>query len=358
MKAWHTESQLHLEWPDGFARDYHSLWLYDNQPGNRDSHSGQRLIDFTDLPADAVIESAACDQGYLTIYWRGGAVSQFELDWLRDPEPRFAVRPRLWKTGDVSRLLWADYSNFDECGWLTALAADGLAFMRNVESLEDVVRVVGYIRETNYGRVFDVKSRPDAENLAFTDLALPVHTDNPYRDPVPGLQILHCVQPGSEGGDSILVDGFAVAEHLRTSDPYAFDLLSHTLVSFRFRSATDEFSAQRYMIELSESRSVRAIHYNNRSIMTPVLPACESTAFYNASRTLSQLLKSPEFAYVVKLDKAELIAFDNQRILHGRTAHINTGQQRWLRGCYLDKADLISRLAVRSRRREKCHSST
>jgi gamma-butyrobetaine dioxygenase len=349
MKVSHCESQLLLEWPDGLARDYDSLWLYDNRPENRDRHSGQRLVDFTDLPSDAAIESAACHEGCLALQWRGGCVSQFELDWLRDPECRFEVQPRPWRASDGSRLLWADYSNLDEGGWLSAIAADGLTFLRRVKALEDVVRVTGYIRETNYGRVFDVKSRPDAENLAFTDLALPVHTDNPYRDPVPGLQILHCMQPGSDGGESIFVDGFAVAEHLRATDPGAFEVLSHTPVTFRFRSTTDEFSSQRCMIELSESLSVKAIHYNNRSIVTPVLPVRESREFYNACRALSLLLRNPEFTYIVRLNQGDAVAFDNQRILHGRTAYRNTGQPRWLRGCYPDKADLISRLAVLSR---------
>ena len=56
--------------------------------------------------------------------------------------------------------------------------------------------------------------------------ALPIapHTDNPYRDPVPTVQLLHCLA-AADGGDSGLVDGFAAAGLLRGEDPAAFGVL-------------------------------------------------------------------------------------------------------------------------------------
>ena len=64
-------------------------------------------------------------------------------------------------------------------------------------------------------RSFTVQDTPDASNLAYTREGLPLHTDNPYRDPCPGIQLLHCQTPAPVGGDSVLVDGIAVAERLR-----------------------------------------------------------------------------------------------------------------------------------------------
>ena len=51
--------------------------------------------------------------------------------------------------------------------------------------------IVGRVAETNYGLVFDVRSVAQPENLAYSDLGLGLHTDNPYREPVPGFQALH-----------------------------------------------------------------------------------------------------------------------------------------------------------------------
>ena len=67
-------------------------------------------------------------------------------------------------------------------------------------------------RSTNYGDVYEVRQVAQVNNLADSSRALSPHTDNPYRDSVPSLQIIHCIEEDSEGGgDSILVDGFAVA---------------------------------------------------------------------------------------------------------------------------------------------------
>ncbi len=75
---------------------------------------------------------------------------------------------------------------------------------------------MGRVSETNYGRVFEVRSVPQPENLAYSDLGLGLHTDNPYREPVPGFQVLHVLVASPDGGESIFGDGFAIAEHLRS----------------------------------------------------------------------------------------------------------------------------------------------
>ena len=51
------------------------------------------------------------------------------------------------------------------------------------------------------------------------------HTDNPYRDPTPTMQILYCLENSAKGGDSIVVDGFRCAEKLHQENPEGFDLL-------------------------------------------------------------------------------------------------------------------------------------
>ena len=47
------------------------------------------------------------------------------------------------------------------------------------------------------------------------------------------VQVLHCIQQATgEGGENHFVDGFKIAEHLRTSAPEAFEIL--TTVKFKF----------------------------------------------------------------------------------------------------------------------------
>ncbi len=101
-----------------------------------------------------------------------------------------------------------------------------------------VAASLGYVRETNYGRLFDVRVESSPSNLAFTSLPIPPHTDNPYRDPVPTVQLLHCLRNAADGGDSGFVDGFHAAAALRAQDPAAFATLAGTPVTFGYRDAT------------------------------------------------------------------------------------------------------------------------
>ena len=70
--------------------------------------------------------------------------------------------------------------------------------VRNLGDLGDKVSV-----KPGYGRNFLSQQgkavRVNAANLAYTSLALPVHTDNPYRNPVPTLQLLHCIASDATG---------------------------------------------------------------------------------------------------------------------------------------------------------------
>src|ERR1700752_1838987 len=150
----------------------------------------------------------------------------------------------------------------------------------------------GYVRETNYGRVFDVRVEPTPANLAFTGLPIGPHTDNPYRDPAPTVQLLHCLVNAADGGESGLLDGYTAAATLRAEDPAAFHCLTTTPVTFRYADAAAELSATRPMIGLTETGLIREIRYNSRSLQPPVpgpdVPAAAASAqlteFYRAYR--------------------------------------------------------------------------
>ena len=95
----------------------------------------------------------------------------------------------------------------------------------------EVAASFGFVRETNYGRLFDVRVEPAPGNLAFTSRAIRPHTDNPYRDPAPTVQLLHCLRAAGEGGDTGLVDG-SRPRPISAADPESFG----TLTRHPFRS--------------------------------------------------------------------------------------------------------------------------
>lgn len=364
-----TPGELTLNWLDSSYSVYSAAWLRDNDPAHRDARTGQRLISLVDLPQEAKLEAAELGPpGHITLSWEDGATSVFPLGWLRvfDRSLRIGSRPaRLpWLGQPAEAFACCDYKEWVENplsreDWLYYAARDGLAFLRNVP-VEDaavlqVADLIGYVRETNYGRIFDVRSVAEPNNLAYTSRGLPVHTDNPYRDPVPGFQLLHCLAAAGQGGESIFVDGMAVAERLRVHDADVFTTLCETPILFRFQDATVDLVAERTMFELDTQGQFRAIYYNDRSIAPLQLKGLRLKKYYAAYRQLAQLLHEPARSVVCRLQPGDLVLLDNTRMLHGRTAFSNGS--RHLQGCYVDADGLYSSLAVLSRTRGSHHDN-
>jgi alpha-ketoglutarate-dependent taurine dioxygenase len=353
--------RVRIEWSDGICSEFTSLWLLDNDPVHRDPHSGQRLIDVADLPEEPRILHAALQGSQLLVGWEGGEErTSISVDWLarqRDrPAPGSARAVTLW--GDAAGMdAHRDFAwlSLDElragrapaAAWFGRLGKEGLAFVSAVPAREgailDAVSPIGIVQETNYGRLFDVRSVARPENLAYSDLGLGLHTDNPYRDPVPGFQVLHCILPANDGGDSLFADGYAIAEHLRRVDPEAFAVLSQNPVPFHYRSRDADLYAEQRLIELGMRDEIVAVHYNNRSIGPLPLAGPDLTVFYEAYRRFAQLLRVAAFCLRMRMQACDLVVFDNRRVLHARTSF---SAARHLQGCYLTKDSVYSRVAL------------
>ena len=236
--------------------------------------------------------------------------------------------------------------------WLGMIADYGFAILRGVPAvsgtLTKVVELFGYVRETNYGRFFEVRTVVDPNNVAYTALPLTAHTDNPYRDPVPSLQLLHCLSSSDIGGDSTVVDGFCVASALRDREPDKFKLLSTIPVRFRFSDKDTELEAEVTLINLSPRGEVAAVRLNGPTALPFDVDSDLMEPYYEAYRAFGLMLESPEFQVRFRLDPGDLYIVDNTRVVHGRTEFVAEGN-RHLQGCYADRDSLFSRLAVLNR---------
>src|SRR5699024_5960838 len=101
---------------------------------------------------------------------------------------------------------------------VTGFLRHGFVILSNVstrpQAILEVAETFGHLRETNFGRYFEVYSRPRSNDLAYRPVPLGPHTDNPYREAVPGIQLLHCLINETTGGLSTLVDSLSVCEQL------------------------------------------------------------------------------------------------------------------------------------------------
>lgn len=354
------------------TKRFHAIWLRDNAPdtGTR-AANGQRLITIADIPAETHITSARVDQGagrlHLGFAPEGQEIS-FDLDWLSahayDRADGGASRAPGWTPPSVtlwdSALMNAVPSaslprlQQDEAAleqWLGQVERYGFAKLTDGPVAEgalfSVVDLFGYVRETNYGRLFEVRTEINPSNLAFTGLGLQAHTDNPYRDPQPTLQVLYCLQSSAAGGDSMVVDGFAAARRLQAEDPGAFDVLSRHCARFEYAGeAGVRLQARRPLIELAPDGELIGVRFNNRSLAAVTdVPFEAMEDWYAAYRRLGEIIDDPAMEVSFRLDPGESFLVDNTRVLHARKAYSGTGT-RWLQGCYADLDGLRSRLAA------------
>ncbi len=355
-----------LERADGRAEPLHPLWLRERcrDPASIDLRTQQRLQDPSDF--DLELRVTALSQpspGVFQVSFSDGHQASFSAADILEEAALEANSPdcpahRLWDGSlqDLPRARWrTDPGDAELMSWLESFLSFGFIIFEGVPSEPGMVLKVGtgfgFTRETNFGALFNVRSTPDANDLAYTSVALDPHTDNPYRTPVPGIQLLHCLVNETTGGLSTLVDGFAVAQALRAREPEAFRILSSTPVRFKYIDVDTELTASAPPIELDVTGELKAIHFSPRLDFVPLFPRAALEAYYRARRLFDHRLRAPDFEIRFLLKSGDLVMFDNCRLLHGRTGFDPAEGLRHLQGCYIDIDGPRSLYRVLRRRR-------
>ena len=332
-------------------------------PESRNLDNGQRLFSVKDLPSSVLIEDAHKDrEGNVHVLFQPeNHSSVFSQKWLRENcyelnshfEDRSEKQKKLWQKDSFDNgLPFISYESMrsDDTSKILALRSlrDSGFFVLNDVPTQDgqvlkVISELGFIRETNYGALFEVRTEINPNNLAYTNLGLGSHTDNPYRDPVPTVQLLHCLESSTEGGDSILVDGFKAASILRDESKENFLTLTSSWINYRFTDSKTDLRSRVPMIELNDNNEIIKVRYNNRSIDTIKVPKDKMRSFYKAYRHWSEVIERDELKIQFRLSEGDLMLFDNTRVMHARTKFSKTGK-RHLQGAYTDLDGLYSLL--------------
>jgi len=352
-----------LVWEDGSRGEYHFIWLRDNCgcPECRHPITLERTFDLLGVPEEIRPDSAEItDEGDLRLTWPGGHVSAYPSPWLRETcySGDIAVEhpPRhLWDAGLTEHVPEAFHDRMASddrafLDWLTALQAWGITLVRNMpddpHAASTVAERIGFLRQTNFGTEWNVVSMPNPNSNAYTALPLNCHTDLPYWEVPPGYQFLHCLTNEAEGGESVLVDGFRVAEELRKTDPAAFDLLMQVPLDYHFRDDDHDTRYRVPAIRLGPDGAVSEVRFSIAVMGTLNVPGHLMTAVYGAHRRFAALLRDPRFEVRFRLNPGDMMVFDNRRVLHGRTAFDAATGHRRLRGIYVDHDILDSRIRV------------
>ncbi len=349
--------ELHDDWlrvrfPRGGHADFHLRWLRHNC--DRDLHPAtrERVTCSSELPDRLAVARAGVDGDALLVRWaHDGRESRYALGWL---EEHAYARDRVAPPPPPSELARIE---IDGRGLsleervrraLAQLDAHGAAVVRRdpgetrpaeqeTEGLVDAfaaggLRVIG----THFGRIEDLRTdnttNANTDQLGYTDAPVDLHTDQPFLEAPPRLQLLQAIRPAAAGGESYLADARAAAEHLRSLDEAAWTLLTTTKVRFHRKQRAFEKILEAPLLE-GEGASFRA-RWSYFTLSPYRLPFAQMESWYRAHDRFARLVREPRSQYRFALRAGDFVLYDNHRMLHARTGFSGA---RWVRGVYFDR---------------------
>lgn len=364
--------EILLELDSGEAARYPSYWLRDHCLCSTCSHAHthQRQLDTFTLDPSVKASSVTSTNNGLEVTWSGDDphVSVFPWPWLSEHSPFPTSRINTTARHQASRQ-WEPFlpssrrpqTSFDtlnthagRSSLFSQIHKHGLAFIPQTppspEATVELLAALGPIRHTHYGGFWDFTSEANPIDTAYTNLSLPLHTDNTYFNDPAGLQLFHLLshgpssttpQPGdftpTLGGESTFADGFAAADALYRTSPSSYHILSTTPIVFAaegspagpFRNNLLHVHGAPVLNHADPSRSksfspstLTQVRWNNcdRSPLTTFTSHSAMISWYQAAKLWAEILESGDFQVDVKLEPGEPVVFDNWRVLHGRRA--------------------------------------
>ena len=349
MKIELNNNKVYLD-NDGVKKEIHPFWLRERVNGEKfvDIKTKQRLFDPTQIQENIKINDINLSNDFLEVTFNDGASTKLSIQGLIEEFSNNdfirLIKKVEWDSSLDDLNIFDFKENFFEkeemYNALVSFYKYGFVIFKDVPTKDNFLinfaNSIGSVRRTNFGEFFNVRSKPNPNDLAYTSLPLAPHTDNPYRNPVPCIQILHCIENNVQGGLSTLVDGFTVTEKLKKDFPKYYKILSEVKVRFQFEDQSVILEDWAEMIRVDENGKFKQVRFSPRLDFVPLLDLDRLELYYNARKKISDLYNSDKYKIQFKLYPGDLLMMDNYRLLHGRTAYNTNEGDRFLQGCYID----------------------
>ncbi len=341
------------------GKRFHYLWLRDNClcPQCHHPTSFQKIYnisDCTDLPKPLSVELG---EQKLRLDWdeKPSHRSIFPLSWLMIhaydrplEEGNFHRQIEQWKD---AKILWDktsieayspqshDFRHCNRQSWDQEIFQLGFTVLENMklEDLEPFLTDIGPIYHTEYGPFATMKAKPGANDLGETGYIHLPHTDYPYRYNPPLLGCLYMVENTVVGGESVLVDGFRVAQDFRQRHPDYFQILAETPIQFQKFYTEFQYFYRRTqnILKVDSQGQVVEINFGHSHGWNWDLPFDKMEQFYVAYLAFFRYLQNPDYQYCFRLQPGNCLLIHNSRILHGRKAFDTNSGSRHLEVAYL-----------------------
>ncbi|MGB2359614.1 MAG: TauD/TfdA family dioxygenase [Porticoccaceae bacterium] len=331
-----------------------NLWLRDNCPCDdcRVVETQEKRFILSTVDADIAPKEVSLDSHQLSIVWPDNHRTQLPLsiiDQLLIPEPNHS---QPWPASFIPQSFdWSLFltDNQTTVAALTQFMRHGAIVLRDTptqsESLELLAPVLGPIREVLFDRIHNVSVTGHVYNIAHTSLGLPPHNDFASYSFPPSVQALHMLQNETPGGESIVVDGWAILEQLRLDHPEYFEILCEFPVPFREFDDNNETYAVEPMVRCDTDGNIQSLRFSNQlmQMMNPMQQGI--VQFYRAYRELCVRImhRDSDARATFRLEGGQLLLVAAHRVLHARESFQPVGA-RHLQDAYFELDNVANKL--------------
>jgi len=332
--------------------DFHFRWLRHNCDVDRHPVTAERTVCSSDLPDDLRVTEARIDNENqeLVVRWAHDArESRYLLSWLdehayaRDrvaPERPLSDVVRVTVRGDT-----LDVASVVARA-IALVRSEGAAVVRRpsakpedeTETWIDAFAKAGLeVIGTHFGRIEDLRTdnvtNANTDQLGYTDAPVDLHTDQPFLEKPPRMQLLQCIRPAETGGDNYLVDAKAAAEYLESVDAETYALLTNTVVRFHRKQKGFEKVLESPILSRPGVGSDFQVRYSYFTLAPYRYDFNRMEAWYRAHDRFARFVRDERNQLRFGLGPGDFVLYDNYRMLHARTGFRGA---RWLRGVYFD----------------------
>lgn len=343
-----------------------------------DPHSKQRLFRTHDIHPTIYPRHVKWDGNELEIQWNKDIpgygpehTSRWPYYYLLNPinnthdTTHAYMRPFRWNAAIMKKYQhWISFSDYmhNETKFTFAmhsLARLGLIFVKDIPSSREMVEMIatrmGPLRNSFYGSTWDVRTVPQAKNVAYTNQHLGFHMDLLYMNEPPGYQLLHCLENSCEGGESLFSDTFNIADRMLRGRPADYWELTKKRLGYEYVHEDSIYYNTWPVFELDPtSNELRNVNYSPP--FQSAIPAWDGKngmqnrmtydRFWKSMYHFTRDMESKDSVFQLKLNPGECVIFANRRVVHARNKFNTTTGSRWLAGAYVDQDAVLSRFAA------------